>query len=403
MPRRHRHVDSIMSEVLFNAHDVVLLMTAYQCLLFALLLLTLVRERRLSHWLLALFLLQYAAIPLDVLISFGEKFREVALSISPNLFYVFGFGYWLEAPLLLWYTRSLIYKNYRLRWRDGLYLLPFVFYLVHQLVSYYSMPFEAKMELQQNYQLELAPHYMNFVTLFRELFRVALGCVCLWELRRYREHIKDRYANIEKIDLSWLKLLVIGFLVIRTWALVVAFFVLLAIVYGINLVDFTLLGLAGNYTTFLLVSVLIFFSLRQSSLYEGIDHSARGPARAEERESPDPARVRALLDVMERDCLYRKPLTLDRLAERVGMAPRALSRLINRRFECNFFEFVNGYRIEEARNRLADPEWAGHSVLSIMHEAGFNSKATFNTLFKQKVGSTPSEYRKRHANSEGAL
>src|SRR6478609_6789668 len=123
-----------MYQVIFNTHDVVLLMTAYQCILFAILLLTVKREQRISNIFLAFFLLQQAAIPLDILISFGAEFRQIALGWSPNLFYVFGFGYWLEAPFLLWYTRSLIYKDYRLVQKDLIYLIPFFCYLIYQIL-----------------------------------------------------------------------------------------------------------------------------------------------------------------------------------------------------------------------------------------------------------------------------
>jgi AraC-like DNA-binding protein len=74
--------------------------------------------------------------------------------------------------------------------------------------------------------------------------------------------------------------------------------------------------------------------------------------------------------------------------------PCLLSNIINRHFACNFFEFINSYRVEEAKAMLADATLANKSMLDIMLDVGFNSKATFNTLFKKKTGMTPSEYRK---------
>src|SRR5690606_20993349 len=199
-----------MGSVIFNTHDVVLLMTAYQCILFAILLLTIRREGRLTNILLALFLLQHAAIPLDILISFGLEFRHIALEWSPNLFYVFGFGYWLEAPLLLWYTRSLVYKDYALSRRDLIYLIPFFAYLLHQLLFYYGLEFAEKKSIQESYDLYLAPHYMTYVTIFRDLFRFVLVGMCLVEIRRFSKHLLHNYSDIEKRELTWLKLLVIG-------------------------------------------------------------------------------------------------------------------------------------------------------------------------------------------------
>src|SRR5690606_2947811 len=91
-------------------------------------------------------------------------------------------------------------------------------------------------------------------------------------------------------------------------------------------------------------------------------------------------------------------LTLEKLSQQMQMSPRALSEIINRQFDCNFFEFINCYRVEEAKRLLADPANARKTVLDIMYDVGFNSKATFNTLFKKKVNMTPSEYRKQSGN-----
>ena len=95
-----------MYQVIFNTHDVVLLMTAYQCILFAILLLTIKREKPLSNFFLAFFLLQQAAIPLDILISFGAEFRNVALSWSPNLFYVLSILLLVGFAFEAWFSRQ---------------------------------------------------------------------------------------------------------------------------------------------------------------------------------------------------------------------------------------------------------------------------------------------------------
>ncbi len=393
-----------MESVIFNTHDVVLLMTAYQCVLFAVLLLTIRREGRLTNVLLALFLLQYAAIPLDILISFGAEFRHIALEWSPNLFYVFGFGYWLEGPLLLWYTRSLVYKNYTLTKKDLLYLLPFFAYLVYQILFYYGLDFQQKKSLQENYDLFVAPEYMNYVTIFRDLFRFALGVMCLVELRRYSRHLQHNYSDIEKLELNWLRLLIIGFLAIRGWSVLVVFMVMLAVVFGVNS-DFGSMGLIGNYITFLLVSMLIFYSLGHAHLVDGLE--TRGGDGDAQREEPGkdkfkPEQIEALTAYMAREKPYLLPaLTLEKLASQLQIPARTLSNIINRQFACNFFEFINSYRIEEAKRLLSDNGSAQKTMLDIMYEVGFNSKGTFNTLFKKKVGMTPSEYRRQAAGQAG--
>jgi AraC-like DNA-binding protein len=385
-----------MYQVIFNTHDVVLLMTAYQCILFAVLLLTIKREKPLSNFFLAFFLLQQAAIPLDILISFGAEFRNVALSWSPNLFYVFGFGYWLEAPFLLWYTRSLIYKDYRLTKKDLVYLIPFFSYLVYQVLFYYQLELQDKQHLQEDYNLFSAPHYMNYVTLFREVFRAALGIICILEIKRYSRHIKTNFSDIERLDLTWLKMLVIGFLAIRAWAVLVGLLILLSVSFGIT-TNFEIMGLTGNYTTFIMVSMLIFFGLGHSSVFEGIEVKSSDSLKAEVlKDKIKDVQIKQVAEYMEKEKPYLMPaLTLDKLAAQLKMQPRILSHLINRHFACNFFEFINSYRVEESKRMLADPRCAEKNMLDLMFDVGFNSKASFNTLFKKKVGMTPSEFRKQ--------
>ena len=58
-----------------------------------------------------------------------------------------------------------------------------------------------------------------------------------------------------------------------------------------------------------------------------------------------------------------------------------------------FLVFSNGYRVEEAKRLLTDPKFENYSVLSVGFEAGFNSKTTFNTVFKKLTGLTPREYK----------
>jgi len=86
-------------------------------------------------------------------------------------------------------------------------------------------------------------------------------------------------------------------------------------------------------------------------------------------------------------------LTLEQLAKQLEMTPRTLSNTINRHFKQNFFEFINHYRVEEAKLLLANPEHKNTTMIEVMADCGFNSKATFNTFFKKLVGSTPSQYR----------
>src|SRR5690606_12215242 len=88
-------------------------------------------------------------------------------------------------------------------------------------------------------------------------------------------------------------------------------------------------------------------------------------------------------------------LTLERFADLLGVSSRQVSFTINRCFQQNFHEFINRFRVEEAKRLLGDEEFQERTILDIAQQSGFNSKATFNRFFKSFVGVTPSAYRQQ--------
>ncbi|ACA87328.1 helix-turn-helix domain-containing protein [Shewanella woodyi] len=386
-----------MKTVLFNTHDLVLLFTLYQCILFGLCLLTFKKGNKLSHLLLALFLFSYAAIPLDTLINYGEAFRSYALEVSVNLFYLFGYAYWLEAVFLLFYVRSLIYRDFRFKPQDLLFLLPLVLYFFYHLDTWYWLSDNEKMlQLQQNYAGNEAIS-QRFIGLGRECFRLFCAILCFVELRRYQSRLKDNFANLESVDLNWLAILVIGFLFIRADAILVSLALFSSFEFNHH-IDYELLGLISNYTVLILVSVLIFFSLRFQTGLSGIWQQQRtvDSGAKYEKQQPDESSIAQIKAYMQQHKPFLNPLlTLDSLASQLQLSPRVLSQIINRHFEQNFFEFINQYRISESQRLLSDAALKHTTIIEIMDRSGFNSKATFNTLFKKRLGKTPSQYRKQ--------
>lgn len=384
-----------MQTVLFNAHDIVLLITIYQCALFAFFLLTFKKGNKQTNILLALFLLSYAAIPLDTLINYGAAFRAYVIDIFPNTFYLFGNAYWLEAVFLLLYVRAMIYKEFTLKKHDLWLFVPFLLYLIYETNIWFMVEHSTKIAILNDYQVAEEPLYIRFIGLFRESFRLFCGILCLVELQRYQAKIKNTFADIESVDLTWLKILVIGFLFIRADAILVSLAMFLSYELDI-IIDYEFLGLLSNYTVLVLISVLIFFSLSFSSVFKGIVLDEKDTAKTD-KNPIDLADVNKLIDHMKSNKPYlNHVLTLEHLANQLSLSSRSLSRVINRHFKQNFFEFINGYRVDESKCLLQQHENRQTTMLKVMEQAGFNSKATFNTFFKKRVGLTPTQYRKNY-------
>jgi putative ABC transport system permease protein len=101
-----------------------------------------------------------------------------------------------------------------------------------------------------------------------------------------------------------------------------------------------------------------------------------------------------LKKAMETGRYYQDPeLSLTSLAETLGIHPHELSRIINLALKKNFTEFINEYRIREVTRKLKDPASDRLTLLGIALDAGFNSKTTFNRIFKQTTGKTAAEYK----------
>ena len=85
-------------------------------------------------------------------------------------------------------------------------------------------------------------------------------------------------------------------------------------------------------------------------------------------------------------------LTLRDLAEMLEIPPNQLSQVLNEGFDQNFAEFVNTYRLEMFKSKVADPEQRHLTILALAYDSGFNSKTVFNTFFKKIMGQTPKAY-----------
>ncbi len=100
-----------------------------------------------------------------------------------------------------------------------------------------------------------------------------------------------------------------------------------------------------------------------------------------------------LIQLMVSEKPYLDPdLSLGGLADMLGIPANQLSQLLNEGFDQNFAEFINSFRLEIFKLKVADPKMRGFTILALAYESGFNSKTVFNTYFKKMMGQTPMSY-----------
>jgi len=101
---------------------------------------------------------------------------------------------------------------------------------------------------------------------------------------------------------------------------------------------------------------------------------------------------------MKEDKIYLNPnLNLATLSEKTGIAPKTISAVLNQHLQKSFNEFVNGYRVNEFKEKIVQPEMNNLTIAGIAFECGFNSQATFQRTFKELTGQSPSDFRKTAA------
>lgn len=103
-----------------------------------------------------------------------------------------------------------------------------------------------------------------------------------------------------------------------------------------------------------------------------------------------------ILDYISKNELYKDhDITLGKFSKNLSLTPHVVSQVINDQLSCNFNDFINSYRVEEAKKMLMDSGMKNFTVASIAYDCGFNTLSAFNTAFKKFTGITPSQFRNK--------
>ncbi|WDE14418.1 helix-turn-helix transcriptional regulator [Thalassomonas haliotis] len=205
---------------------------------------------------------------------------------------------------------------------------------------------------------------------------------------RHRLQLMERFSSIEKRSMDWFKVILV------LWGCV---WFLFALEYGLNFVGWNWFGSGIVLPALEALVLMIFahFALKQAVLEEA--DKGEPQTRQVRTTTLELTQMEQIADklksVMTKEALFlEEELSLKRLSDAISVSENYISETLSQFLKTNFFQFVNSYRVEQAKSLLVSTD---KTVSSIAFEVGFNSKSTFNAAFKKSAGTTPTAYRKQ--------
>ena len=111
-------------------------------------------------------------------------------------------------------------------------------------------------------------------------------------------------------------------------------------------------------------------------------------------DSPHSRRINRIVQFVEKN--YNRKISLEDVGEQVGMSASSVSRFFKKRTRHNFWDYLNGFRIDRAAQMMIETE---HTISEISYACGFNNISNFNRVFRERIGTTPSDYRNKFKES----
>ncbi len=346
-----------------------------------------IADKILGGWLIVLF--AQLIIPFLYLADLNVYYKYAGLEI---VFYIFH-------PVLLYlYVRATISKIPGLRtilWS----LVPII---ISEAICLSFMLYPAEERLLFITGEELLPLvYIPFMTFMSGYFGYYIYA-SYKSLKEYKNNVLQVYSYRENVDLLWLRRLVVLFALISF----LIFPLGLISYYGYHSIAF------ADYFFFVMLVIFVFFlgywGYQQGHVF---NFNSDGNSFLENENNQTFIKIPVnqnitrhykkeaehILQLMKTSMPYLEPsITINDLARMVDLPPHLLSKVINKEFHCNFFEFINSYRIKEFKQRAFSREYRNLTILAIALECGFNSKSAFNRIFKDATGITPSEFIQNH-------
>jgi len=373
----------------------ILLLASIQAFFLAVLLVS-KQKKHLSDIVLSIWLL---FIGLHMFIYYSSAKIHLQSSILMNLNAGFPF---LQGPFLYFYVKARTMQKPKLRLIYVIHLLPFIFFTFYVvfLLNTLNIPQNVK---HVNIHIFSLPYYFNAILLGSVPLYVAWSFLLL---RKYQTRILNSYSTIDKINLKWLRYIITGMGLV--WLTVISVFVMMksqGLSQTNNVIHFIFMAIN------IFVYAIGYFGFKQTNIFSNVNVEIENPPEKSKESSIDFDSFEKyqkssisendafeLLNQLNKYMETEKPylsdkLTLPQVADELDVSINHLSQIINEQTDQNFFDFVNAYRVEEVKQRLLNPQNDVYSILGIAYECGFGSKSSFNRIFKNITGQTPSQYK----------
>jgi AraC-like DNA-binding protein len=219
------------------------------------------------------------------------------------------------------------------------------------------------------------------------------------EISRHQAYLKSIISyTTGMITLNWLKVFSISFYLA---------FLVLFILGSLNLIGdfipfdpyfvvFTFITVFSFVFSFYIINQPVIFGQEVKILNGEDKKEVEKYTRSGLKDKQAEAFLKKLISYVEEKKPYlERDLSIQDLSDATGISRHHITQVLNEKHKKNFFTFINEYRVQEAIARFNDPKINVFTILAIAYDSGFNSKTTFNSIFKAQTGITPSEFREK--------
>lgn len=332
-----------------------------------------------------------------VLVGFDEREFFLAFPHLSRISWVIGTLY---GPFVFLFIQKITQAPVKPSWLKIILFVPFLLVLIN-LAPYYIQSAEIKRAYLSEFEKSVQDDFgwiNQFVSVVHIVFAIGnLLFYLQWERKQQEE-----FSAIEAIRVKWLRQFLVFLLVITLFGVLVFFARAWHLSFLSNFYRFHFIGVVFLFYWLsykALTQPVLFGMVREIPSHILVENqSSEKFIRASvENEQMEKAFLK-VKSTLETETLYIKnDLTLTQLSEKVGLPRHHVSQAINTIYKGNFFDLINDYRVEAFKEKALNPANAHLSLLGIALESGFNSKASFYSVFKKKTGLTPSEFIEKQA------